>query len=144
MATEHVRKADLEKQQQQEEIIESRTPIRLGTAAILVGFFCTTVVSSAWFIGSKLSTLETKMDSIGVKVDTAAKDGQGLKDELNQHEREQAKSWAELKGELDSRIRNIEQNGSQATRDLAKDLSTLRKDFEVYVAIQTQQLLPKK
>lgn len=110
-------------------VIGEKTPIRLGIVVGLVGAIVT-MIGCAFYLGGKLTGLETKVDAMAINISQASKDGQQIASDMKRHEASDSAMWNEVK----SRVQLLEQSGSQATRDLAKDVNSLRIDFEVWKA----------
>lgn len=123
------------------EIVEQRegtaigpgTPVKLAVVLTLSSMLLV-LIGVVMAANSTMTELKVKVDNLttSIKEVIAASTSSVVRQQT--HEAEDMKLWTDTR----SRLTTIEKNGSDATRELKKELDDLRNEFRVYVAIQKQ------
>lgn len=114
--------------------IGEQTPIRLGLILAVLGVVSAGIIGSAVWVATQLTELKGSVSAMQSTLNTLAVASSVIRDDVANHKTDDSKAWAEIRG----RVLLLEQSGSQATRDLSKELNELRNDFRVHEALSKQ------
>lgn len=114
--------------------IGEATPIRLGLILTVLGIVGAGIIGSAVWAATQFAELKADVRSMQGTLNTVALSSSTMRDDLNSHKTEDSRQWSDIK----ERVSLLERSGSQAVRDLAKDLNDLKNDFRVHEALSKQ------
>lgn len=117
--------------------VSERTKIPLGT---LIALFSVIIVliTVTWYLGTMLSKIEVKLDTMAAMMTTVSSKNANIEDKQSSHERDDLKMWTTI----DGRLSVIEKSGSEKTREIEKELNSLRNDFRVHEMMSKNGVKP--
>lgn len=119
------------KDEEQSQPISEVTPIRLGLILAILGVVGAGIIGSAVWVATQLTELKATVGAMQTTLNTLAVASTNIRDDVTNHKSEDSRQWNDIK----ARVLLLEESGSKATRDLARDLNELRNEFRVHEAI---------
>jgi hypothetical protein len=122
--------AKLDEKTGEELTLTERSKVPLTMVGALFGFLVV-LISAAWFLATSLSQIQSKLDAVTLLLGSVSTKTTTIEVRQSEHEREDIKNWTVM----DGRLSVIEKSGSEKTREIERELNTLRNDVRVHERI---------